>query len=291
MYSSMQENQLEEIRTTFEATFPDIEMVYFASGTGKILTKVSAELQSDSLEADLLWVADPCSYESLIASDLFEPYESLYAHDLSQEYRRDDFLLTPARLIVMGFIYNSHFVEKASVPKTWKELPSFGKVGISDPVSSGTSLATLRILTGNSDYGWEYIKQLKDQGAILCSGSGATAYQVGEGECKLAITPDNVGYMTKSLGLPVEFYAPKEDAIVYSSPLGLFRKSKHKQEAKIFIDFILSDEGQRVLYSVGVTPIRGPLVPHFEHRMKMTEQQLYSKEELLAQFDTLFGIE
>ncbi len=288
LYSSMQENQLDLIKREFESTFPDIKLTYYQAGSGKIFTKISAEMQSDSSEADLLWVADSHSYDGLIEDNMIEPYESFYAKDIPVQFRDPRNFLTPTRLLVMVFAYNTHYLEKHTIPQTWADLPGFEGLIISDPVSSGSSLTSLKILAENPKFGWSYLEKLKEGGAQLCSGSGATAYQVGVGKAMMAITPDNVALMAKMLGQSIDFIYPKDMTIAWASPIALLAKGKHKQEARTFIDFMLSDEGQRILYTAGVSPIRGPLAPRLVMQDPVDQEPGMSKKEFLMHFDDIF---
>jgi iron(III) transport system substrate-binding protein len=288
LYSSMQENQLDLIKREFEDTFPDIELNYFHAGSGKIFTKIAAEMQSDSLEADLLWVADSQSYDKLIAENMIEPYESIYCGDIPRQFQDPHHFVTPTRLMVMVFAYNTHLLEKSMIPRTWADLPSFEGLLLSDPVSSGSSLTFLEMLAENPSFGWPYLEKLKEGGAQLCSGSGATAYQVGTGKALLAVIPDNVALMAKQLGQSIDFVYPQDATLAWASPLALLSKGKHRKEAKMFIDFMLSDEGQKILYTTGVSPIRGPLVSKISMQTMITEGFSISKEDFITHFDTVF---
>ncbi|AEV29167.1 ABC-type Fe3+ transport system, periplasmic component [Sphaerochaeta pleomorpha str. Grapes] len=288
LYTSMQENQLDLIKREFEDTFPDIELSYFHAGSGKIFTKISAEMQSDSLEADLLWIADPLSYDRLIEEHMIEPYKSIYCEDIPLQFKDMQYLLTPTRLLVMVFAYNTHLLEKSAIPQSWAELPGFKGLILSDPVSSGSSLTSLKMLVENPEFGWSYLEKLKQGGTQLCSGSGATAYQVGEGKALLAVIPDNVALMAKQLGQSIDFVYPQDTTIAWASPIALLAKGNHKKEAKIFIDFMLSDEGQRILYSAGVSPIRGPLAPKIPLQETVTKESEISKNEFMIHFDNIF---
>jgi len=288
LYSSMQENQLDLIKREFEGTFPDIRLTYFQAGSGKIFTKISAEMQSDGFEADLLWIADPHPYDSLIENNMIEPYESFYSKDIPMQFSDPRNYLTPTRLLIMVFAYNTHYFEKQSIPQTWVDLPGFKGLIFSDPVSSGSSLTSMKMLVDNPEFGWTYLEKLKEGGAQLCSGSGATAYQVGIGKSMLAIIPDNVALMAKMLGQSIEFIYPQDITIAWASPIALLAKGKHKEEAKIFIDFMLSDEGQRILYRAGVSPIRGPLAPKIPIHALVAQDYDMPKKEFFMHFDNIF---
>ncbi len=288
IYSSLQESQLEALKLAFEAQHPDVLLDYYCAGTGKILTKVSAERQQGAIQADLLWVGDPDSYTTYLDADLLISYSSQYEDDIPEQFRFADSRLTAARLIVMGFAYNTREMKGKRPPATWNDLLSTDRVVFADPASSGTMLYTLRALTRDSRYGWDYWKALKASGAEVCGGSGATGYQVGVGVYQVGIVADHVAAMVRNMGLPVAFVYP-EDCLVIPSPIALFKDSPNPEEGRLLFDFILSDAGQAVLASVDIVPVRGgfSLPPHTSVDMDEAAGSPV-RQELLDRFDALF---
>lgn len=288
MYSSLQELQLETLKKAFESRYPDIQLDYYCAGTGKILTKVSTERQQGGIQADLLWIGDPDSYISFLDADLLVPYSSPHARDIPSAFSFSDPRLTTARLIVMGFAYNTRLINGDALPASWEDLPKISGVVFADPTSSGTMLYTLRTLCRNPKYGKEFWKALATSGAEVCSGSAATGYQVGAGNYQVGIVPDYVAAMVRNMGLPVGFVYP-DDLVVIPSPIALFRDSPNPDEGRMLFDFILSDEGQRVLASVDIIPARGNLaaaINSFVESEASNSQE--DRQKLLEWFDMLF---
>lgn len=149
-------------------------------------------------------------------------------------------------------------------------------------------LYTLRTLCRNPKYGKEFWKALATSGAEVCSGSAATGYQVGAGNYQVGIVPDYVAAMVRNMGLPVGFVYP-DDLVVIPSPIALFRDSPNPDEGRMLFDFILSDEGQRVLASVDIISARGNLsaaINSFVESEASNSQE--DRQKLLEWFDMLF---
>ena len=140
IYSSLQEIQLSAVEELFEKLNPDIDLVCYSAGTGKILTKVEAEIQSGALSADMIWIGDPYSYAPLLDSDLLSPIDSEYRNDIPAWCDFDDDRLITARLVVMGFAYNAHEYPSGI---GWDSFLDSGSFAIADPATSGTSLYSL----------------------------------------------------------------------------------------------------------------------------------------------------
>lgn len=263
MYSSLKENQLSAIKEGFTAKYPDIKMDYYAAGTGKCMTKIATEQQSGKIAADLIWVGDPSNYVSFKEQGMLESYVSPEAANIDAKFKDPDNMYVGARLIVMGFTYNSNLPEN-EIPKTWEDLlkPEFkNQIVMSDPTESGTTFYAVAGLANNSAYGWDYIQKLKENGAELESGTEATHNKVGAGAYKVAIGVDYVTFTLIEQGSPVGFGYPEKDVVAVSSPIAIIKNATNMENAKLLYDYILSEEGQKILAQNQTTPIRNGVEP------------------------------
>jgi iron(III) transport system substrate-binding protein len=73
---------------------------------------------------------------------------------------------------------------------------------------------------------------------------------------------DFMALNAKEKGSPIAFVFPKEGVPAVTEPVAMLRTSQNKDAARAFIDFLLSDEGQRLAVSQGYVPaktgIKGP---------------------------------
>ena len=61
---------------------------------------------------------------------------------------------------------------------------------------------------------------------------------------------------SKAEGAPVEFVYPEEGSLCVTEPVGILKESQNQELAKLFVDFILSEEGQKTTAEIGYTPIK-----------------------------------
>ncbi|HBM76054.1 MAG TPA: ABC transporter substrate-binding protein [Clostridiaceae bacterium] len=299
LYSSLKENQLSAIKVGFTAKYPNIKMDYYAAGTGKCMTKIATEQQSGKIAADMIWVGDPSNYVSFKEQGILEPYKSPEAENIDSKFKDPDNMFVGARLIVMGFTYNTS-VPKNHVPETWEDLlkPEFkDQIVLSDPTESGTTLYAISGLVNNSAYGWDYFKKLKENGAELESGTEATHNKVGAGAYKVCL---GVDYVTNTLikqGSTIGFAYPKKDLIAVSSPIAIIKGAKNMENAKLLYDYILSEDGQKNLAENQSTPIRkginvkGSLtIDEIASRAMEVNSETLAKEkdDILNKFDSIF---
>ena len=280
LYSSLQESQLTQIKILFEKLNPDITLEFQTTGSGKIVSKLLSNLQLGDIQADLVWIGDPASFKPLIDADLLLNYVSDNYRDVDEKLKLANPCLTTAKLVEMGFIYNTKSLESSQVPRTWEDILKVEQLLIPDPAISGTMYYTLLKLSEI-----ESSANLENANLVICSGSGATGYQVGSGKYSLAIVADHVASMISNMGLPVSFIHPIGKSIIIPSPIAIIKNSKHQSEAKRFIDFILSDMGQALLASLDILPVRGEFARVFTSNDIFENENNYNKDEFISAFD------
>ena len=81
---------------------------------------------------------------------------------------------------------------------------------------------------------------------------------VNSGEFGVGIVIDFFGFSSKASGFPVDFVYPKVTAVVPAN-VGVVNNAPHPEAAGAFIDFLLSDEGQTLLFDPKI--MRLPVKP------------------------------
>jgi len=63
-------------------------------------------------------------------------------------------------------------------------------------------------------------------------------------------------------GAPVDYVWPEDGAVFIPSPIGIINTSDNVETARVFVDFVLSAEGQRTMVELGdFIPIRADVQP------------------------------
>jgi len=293
----MKESQLAALKEAFTKKYPKVSMDYYTAGTGKVMTKLAAEIQAGNIGADVLWVGEPTNYLSLKAQGLLLPYVSPEAKALPAQFIDKDKAYCAARLVAMVLAYNTNAVKGADIPADWDDLlkPRFKNLAVTtDPAMSGTSLYTVGGLVQNPKYGWAFIEKLKANGMRLESGSTATVEKVGTGDYDIGIGADYIAAELQGKGAPIAFVYPKSGISVIASPVAIIKTSKNIEAAKLLYDYILSVEGQTVLAKAGVVPVRAEVTPPefslsgkelMEKALPIDDEALeQGKEDLLKKF-------
>ena len=79
---------------------------------------------------------------------------------------------------------------------------------------------------------------------------------VATGEKAYGVLVDFMAFTAKAKGSPVEFVFPKEGVPAVTEPVAILKTTANAPAAKAFVDFILSDAGQRLAVAQGYVPTK-----------------------------------
>jgi iron(III) transport system substrate-binding protein len=264
IYTSVPDSVIVPIIKKFTEQNPDINFRGYRSGTNKIVLKVKSDVKSGGrVQADLIWVADPAYFMDLKEQGLLLKYTSPKASVIPAIYKDPDGFFTAGRILNMGITYNTKLVKPNESPKDWEDLLHSkwkGQIAIPDPNYSGSTLDTVEALS--SKYGWDFFKKLRENGLMVMKTSSGTVKKVSTGDVKVAIALDFITRNLMARGKALGFNYPKSGAVSIASPVAIIKTTRHPAAAKRFIDFILSNEGQRAVVEIGnlypVNPLFAP---------------------------------
>ncbi|AKK11225.1 extracellular solute-binding protein [Corynebacterium uterequi] len=237
--------------------------------SGQTLAALQAEKSSPV--ADVAYVGIAFA-EQLENAGVLQPYKPAGTEEVDPNLKDPDGNWTTVHAGTVAFIVNEDHLDGAPVPKSWADLlkPEYaGKVGFLDPTQAavGYSVATAaNIAMGgdldNWDPGFEYLKKLKDNGAII-SAQTATA-KVAQGEIPILIDADFNGYQLKDEGANVTLVIPEEGSLRIPYVVGLVNGAPHEENGKKLLDFYFTEEGQ-ALFAEG---FMGPAVGSIPDQVK-----------------------
>ncbi len=161
-----------------------------------------------------------------------------------------------------GLVYHPKIFARLGIPepKDWDDLlhPKLkGNVAQCAPTRSSSSHATYEvILQRDGDAkGWEWLKRLGGNTGIFTARSRDVPSVVAKGEFAAGFAvPSYMAFEDRLAGFELKFVAPKT-AWITPEPIAVLAGAKHPKAARAFIEFMLSERGQRVAMERGVFPI------------------------------------
>lgn len=287
VYTSQPEGDVQKLIAGFNKKYPNIKVSVFRSGTEEVISKVKAEKQINDVQADVLLVADAVTFEDLKKLDMLQSYKSAELTGIDPQYIDKDNTFVGTKVIATGIAYNTDKVQQA--PASFMDLtkPEFsGQLIMPSPLYSGAAAYNLGVITRTPSMGWDFYRALKANNITVDKGNGAVLKALSDGTKEAGILVDFMAIRAQAKGAKVAFVYPSEGALVITEPIGILKNSKHDKEAKLFEDFVLSEDGQKLASEMGYTPIKeGVPAPKGMKSVKEIKALSANLDELLANRD------
>ena len=219
---------------------------------------------------DVFWASAPDAFEVLAGLKLLEPIADLVnkaapAKVGAYPINSPDHLYLGQALAGYGLMWNTRYMaaNKVPAPRQWADLVKpvyFGHVAMSSPSRSGTTHLTVEtLLQGEGwDKGWSQLLQISGNSAAITERSFGVPDGVNNGQFGIGLVIDFFGLAGKYSGFPVEFAYPDVTAVVPAN-IALVAGGKNAAEARKFISYTVSMEGQQLLYDPKIS--RLPILP------------------------------
>jgi len=161
-----------------------------------------------------------------------------------------------------GLVYHPRLYQRLGLeaPKDWDDLlhPKLkGNVAQCAPTRSSSSHATYEVILqrDGDDKGWAWLQRLGGNTGIFTARSRDVPSVVAKGEFAAGFAvPSYMAFEDRLAGFDIKFVAPKT-AWITPEPIAILAGAKNPNAARAFIEFVLSERGQRVAMERGVFPI------------------------------------
>lgn len=254
VYTSMKESMVGELKSAFAKKYPDIQLDYQNGGTAKLMAKLAAEREAGKMLADVLWTGDVTDFYHLKSQGALLAYTPAEIKSLVNPFVDYDGSFTAARLVTLGMVVNTRFVKE--MPKSWHDAykPTFKDAfGLANPALSGTAYLGVAMLVRT--FGWSYFEALHANGAKLGKSSAQLVDDAAAGDLLASLAVDHVVFDRIDKGGTLAMIYPAE-LMVIPSPIAIIKGGPNNEAAKKYIDFVLSHDGQAILASEGMLPVR-----------------------------------
>ncbi|HWH75912.1 MAG TPA: extracellular solute-binding protein, partial [Candidatus Binatus sp.] len=157
--------------------------------------------------------------------------------------------------------YNTNLVKQDEVPKTYEQLLDAkwkGKRISIDDSAYGLLAGLIRAWGKEKAVG--YFKQLAAQEPVVMRGNTNRVQLAMAGEYPLIIAYAPTIQRETSKGHPMDWVA-LEPVPVQVNPLMLAAKAAHPNAGRLFLDFLLSKQGQKMLVGFRRVPVRNDIEP------------------------------
>jgi iron(III) transport system substrate-binding protein len=265
IYTSTDLAQAQRLMDAFKAAYPGIQIDWNDLGTNGSYNRVISEAAANQMGADIVWSS--AMDLQLVLVD--KGYAVAYA---SPEQPK-----LPAWAVYKGaaygtsvepaaIVYNKTLLPADAVPKTRPDLIRIikerrdslkGKVATYDPEKSGSGFLWATNDARNTNDFWELVKAFGAANGKLYSSSGQLREKVVSGEHVLlfnVIGSYALEWAKANPALGVVFQSDYTPA--FSRVAILTKGAPHPNAGRLFLDYMMSKEGQRAAAGSGIPSVR-----------------------------------
>jgi iron(III) transport system substrate-binding protein len=218
----------------------------FWGGEGILFDRLAKQGLLDKLQVpDKMWREIPASIGKPVGLPLKDP-KKFWVGTMLEPY---------------GIIYQPKLLKRLGVQiKDWDDLlnPKLkGQIAQCTPDRSSSSHASYEVILATYGWqkGWDWLTKLSANTGIFTARSRDVPNVVSKGEFAVGFAvPSYMAFAEVLNGYDVAFVYPK-NAYVTPEPMAVLKGAPHPKAAHAFIEFLLSEEGQKLVSSMGVYPI------------------------------------
>jgi iron(III) transport system substrate-binding protein len=247
--------QIQPLMDRFTSKYPFIKLQLYRADSAQVTKKIMEEYRAGYYEADGFELAA----DALLlprSAGILQPFSSpeLAAYDAAALDPGRNW--APVRESYTGIAYNTKLIPPEQAPKVWADLakPEFkGKIAMPGSTSSTAEWVGIQILANGEDF----LRKLGQQDIrVYQITARAVANLVASGEVAILARASNAHIAAdKAKGAPVAWVAPGPTAVT-DTVVAITSKAKHPHAMMLMIDFLLSEEGQRMYMEIGYNSAR-----------------------------------
>ena len=253
LYTSLVPDDLTALAAAFEKKY-GVKLKTWRANSEKVLQRAVTEARAGRHDADVVETNGP-QLESLYREKGLQPLRSPHIKDLMPQAVQKHGHWVGTRINMFVQSYNTNLVKKDELPKSYAELahPRWkGRLGIEAEDEDWFAMIVKEL---GEEAGLRTFREIvKVNGLSVRKGHTLLAGLVASGEIPFALTTYSHGAeKMKQKGAPVEWFAIPP-AIGRANGIGITAKPPHPHAAALFVDFLLSPEGQAILQKGGYVP-------------------------------------
>jgi iron(III) transport system substrate-binding protein len=273
-YSPTTEEEKVKFLAAFKAKYPWVEVgEYLRLQTGKLYPKIEEEMAQNVQSCDVLTLSEIALTMDFQGKGYWQPYLSPELERYDKKFKSEtQGLWASTWLQFAGIAWNPSIVKSEEAPKTYQDLldPKWGNAAI-NMKDSASGLQYAQYVVVSKLHGEGYWDKFAAQKPVGLAGTAQQYEKILNGENKLnGLAQQSTYVLKKKDNAPLEIVFPKEGIPQISLQTGIVKNAPHPNTAKLFIDFLFSEEGQKTMVDLygdysprpGVAP--PPHVPKFE---------------------------
>jgi iron(III) transport system substrate-binding protein len=246
------------VHDAFVKRFPGIDLQGVDQRGRETREKIIAEQQSHNYVVDVA-ISGTDTQNELAQDGYVEDYQAADIGSVIPQLVPADRKNNPRTVTVFTIAINTNLVPPDQEPKKWSDLfdPKWkGKLEMDDPRGSGpggTILSGVEALYGPDDTD----QKLAAQDMFFATQAGPLLDALARGERAVYLSSAHTDVIAqRQAGAPIKQLRPEEGVGITPINQALIKNAPHPNAARLWIEWSLSEEGQKVLAAQGFAPVR-----------------------------------
>lgn len=268
----------DDIKAGFEKAYPGITVNLWTGTTGEINAKLESEEANPQADVIVLasWSDGLAKKE---AGDIVS-YNAKNSDKMGEGMIDEDKMLYGTSASAVGVIYRTEAFPNG-LNADWEDFAGSeytGKIAIPDPTKSGACKDFVAGFSTGITNGDAIMESWVDNGLINAGGNSPALSNLKAGEYDVLIAGvDYNAYSDIKKGEAIDFYYPESGTVINPRPAMIMKTAPHMDTAKLFMDYLLSDEAQEMVASYYLIPGRSD-IECSEDRSKVDEISTYNTD-------------
>lgn len=252
LYTSLAPTESQPLAAAFERKY-GVKVVLWRALSDQVVQRTVAEARARRHVVDVVETNGP-EMEMLAREKVLGEMYSPYLADLPPNSIPAHRTWFPDRFNFYVVGYNTKQVQRAQIPATYDGFtdPKW-KGRISVEATDAEWMATI-VKAWGPQKGMDYFRRLAALKPDVRRGHILLANLVVAGEVPVALTTYHSNIVPlKRKGAPIDF-VPVQPVVARPQGIGVARNAPHPHAALLFVDYVLSPEGQKLFESMGRVP-------------------------------------
>ena len=261
-YTSIPQIHAERLANAFR-TETSIDVKIIRDSTFIVRERLMLEVENGTTEADVLTIADMGTFIELKNQGHLMEYDSPHCENYAEEYK-DEGYWTVFAAFGMCMAYDENRID--TPPQQWTDLLDDrwkGRIGLEDINTAGSQYGQYYML--REELGvefWGHLLSFQNPNIYYRTEELANALLKGEIDIAGEFSIHTVYNYRVRKGTSIQGIYPEEGIPLIVNPIAIMNHTDHPEEAKIFLDFLLSPEGQELMQRLNYKySVRGDLPP------------------------------
>ena len=306
IYTGVERAAAQVLVNAFKSKYPFIAAETVRASSSKLATRLDAELEANRVGGDVIEFSLLYLTTSLQQRGELLQYDSPEYAKYPRQYSAPGYWAASGVSNIIVLV-NTRKVDEANIPQSWWDLAKpfwKDKLTIDNLEVSGTGYNWLTAIVNDASLGWRFIEALGKNRPGIERGHAGMAQKVAAGE--YAGAAEMSDFHLKNLrdaaaAVPLRGVWPSEGVPSEPWTSAILKRAPHPNAARLFLDFLLSREGQSLyVQTMGWVSARPDVAPPEFREMSQgvktlesnlsPDEALQVREQYVARWKQLWGL-